>query len=198
METNYFIYKLNVLDEFYIGSTKNPITRFKYHKHDAKNKKYKDKKLYRKMNEIYDFSDTTVLNYEILESMTNCSNKYAREREQYYIDTLKPTLNINNAVKDPEEYRRKNIEYQRQKREKETEAEHQLRLAKKKVWYYENREAILAREKARYKQKRIDQLKEKMKMMEKNIKCLENQNNIDLSNLEIDIEEIDLDNINTI
>lgn len=195
---NYFIYKLNVLDEFYIGSTKNPVLRFKSHKHDSRQTKHKDKKLYKKMNQVYDYKDTDLLNYTVLECL-NCNVRTAREREQYYIDTLKPTLNSINAIKDPEEYRMKAVLYAREKREKETEAQHQLRLAKKKVWYWKNREDILARERMRYKEKKIEDMKQKLEMIKSNIECLESQNDKEIElNLDLELEEVDINDIKSI
>ncbi len=199
MNSNYYIYKLNVLDEFYVGSTKDPVKRFASHKKDCKATKYKDKKLYKKMNEIYDLKDSLLLNYEILETIHQTTCKCARQREQYYIDKLKPSLNSINAVLDKEAARLQKIEYQRQKIEKETEAQKKVRLAKKKIWYYKNREVILAKERARARQKRIDNLKDKLKLMTYNIKCLEEQveaNNMD--EFKFDLPEIDLDDIEKI
>lgn len=180
--SNYYIYKLNVLDEFYIGSTKNPSLRFKTHKHDSKTQRNKNKKIYIKMNQIEDYNNENQLNYEILETLFNASKLEARTREQYYIDNLKPTLNSINAIVNLEEQRRKKVEYARKVREEESDIDKKIRLAKKKVWYYQNRDDILRRERNRYNQKKIYEF-------------LENQNfeNVFLDNL--DLEEVNLDSI---
>lgn len=190
----YFIYKMNVLDEFYIGSTKNPSSRFYHHKFESKTNRNKDKKVYRKMNLVENYDNKDELNYEILECM-ECSSNDAKIREQYWIDTLKPTLNSIKAYSTPEDRKQRARDYQRKLREKESEFEHKLRLAKKKVWYLENREKILEKERIRYKDRKIRQLKEKMKQMEKTIEYLEDKNKMKFDDLEIDVE-IDLEKVN--
>jgi len=173
--SKFYIYKLNVLDEFYIGSTKNPRERFKTHKQDSKTEKYKDKKIYRKMNQIEDYKDENQLNYEILETLFDSSRLEARTREQYYIENLKPTLNSINAILNLEEQRKKKVEYARRVREQESAIDKKIRLAKKKVWYYQNREDILRRERNRYNQKKLHEF-------------LDNQNfeNVFLDNIELE------------
>ena len=167
----YFIYKLNVLDEFYIGSTIDIKKRFNSHKSDCNNKASKHKKVYVKMNEVCDFNDKHLLNYEILESL-KCTKLEARTREQHYIDTLKPQLNSINAIKDIEAYRHKSKLYMKEVRENESDDDHRERLSKKKIWYDKNRDIILAKEKNRYNKKKIHDMKDKMKLMQQNLDLL--------------------------
>ena len=76
-------------------------------------------------------------------------------------------------------------------RKDETESEHEERLKRKKIWYDKNKLIILARERNRYKKKKISDMKEKMKLMEQNIALLEKQ-------MERNITLLDGDGIGTI
>ena len=125
------------------------------------------------MKEVYDLNDTSLLNYDILETL-DCERLAARQREQYYINNLKPQLNTINAVKDYESYNLQKKLYMRKIRKDETEDEHEDRLNKKKIWYQKNKPIILAKERNRYNKKKINHMKEKMKLMEENIIILIN------------------------
>lgn len=83
------IYKITniVSSNFYIGSTKNLKKRFKNHYYDLKNRHYNWKMHKEKVD--YGF-DSFV--FEILEFVNNVSDLL--DREQFYIDILKPTFNI--------------------------------------------------------------------------------------------------------
>lgn len=169
---NYYIYKITCLNEIYIGSTKNPILRWKTHITDYKKKNWKNCKLYKKMDSVYDLNDKNCLNYEILECLNNCSRKDAMKKEQDYINKLKPTLNTVNAYLSEEQKKENHKNYMRKYRSKMTEEQIKERLKKKKEWYNRNKEVICLKERTRYKDKRIFELKEKMKKMEDNIKLL--------------------------
>ena len=164
----YYIYKLNVLDEFYIGSTRDIAQRFRAHKSECKIESSKHKKVYVKMNEVYNLNDTHLLNYEILETIT-CTKCESRNREQYYIDNLKPQLNTINAVFNIKSHREKCKLYMREIRMLETESAHEQRLKRKKIWYDKNRELILSKERNRYNKKKISDMKGKMKLMKQNL-----------------------------
>ncbi len=183
----YFIYKINVLNEFYIGSTKNPVHRMSAHKRDSKKEEKKNFKLYKKMNEVYDLSDSNLFNYEILESFY-CEPNQVKIKEQEYINNLKPSLNMNKAFLSHEEKLEYRKNYYKIKKEKETPEEKQKRLEKKKEWYEKNKPLVKAQERERHKNKLIKELKEKLKKMEENIKLMESCE----INLELDLEEINL------
>ncbi len=110
----YIIYKLNLKDDFYIGSTKNLNKRIYDHKDRSKQEKYKNYPLYKKMNEC-DFT------YEILKTI-DCDRKDALMHENNFINTLKPTLNQRRSgPPTKEEYRRENNARQKKYRENWTE-----------------------------------------------------------------------------
>tara|TARA_R110001599_G_scaffold1299_1_gene6441 strand:- start:999 stop:1499 length:501 start_codon:yes stop_codon:yes gene_type:complete len=93
----YIIYKIQCGEDIYIGSTKNYNKRIQEHKYRSKDDKYKHLKLYEKMN-----------NTEPIFSIIQTIEKDRLKHEQKYIDELKPTLNMNNAMKNKELTRHKN------------------------------------------------------------------------------------------
>lgn len=86
------IYKIeNLLNsDCYIGSTTNYSRRTKRHFEDLKLNKHHSIKLQRAVNK-YGVENFRVY---ILESFEFISKEYTLEREQYYIDTIKPKYNV--------------------------------------------------------------------------------------------------------
>lgn len=83
------IYKItNIInDKFYIGSAVNVDKRRNQHLHDLRKGKHPNTHLQRSFDKHGELS----FRIEILE---HCQAKYLIEKEQYYIDTLKPHYNI--------------------------------------------------------------------------------------------------------
>ncbi len=84
------IYKITTLDDgsFYIGSSINISSRWKRHISQLKNKTHSNYYL-RKKYQKYGLEN---LRFEIIEF---CEKLNIKEREQWYLDYLKPSLNIN-------------------------------------------------------------------------------------------------------
>lgn len=89
------IYKVTIANHFYIGSASSKrgfYARWHRHASDFKNNKHNNSKFqncYNKYNKIQ---------FDIIEL---CSPEKCVEREQYYIDTLKPDLNIKLTADSP-------------------------------------------------------------------------------------------------
>lgn len=82
--------------KFYIGSArKSFISRFNTHKSNLKHNKHKNTHLQNSYNKY----GLDVFEFEILEYCSEERNILSRE--QYYIDTLKPTYNITTNVRQP-------------------------------------------------------------------------------------------------
>ena len=79
------IYKLILDNKVYIGSAVNLYNRINFHKFQLLNKKHHNILVQRKFDKI------RILSYEIVEL---CDKEVLIEREQYWIDTLKPELNL--------------------------------------------------------------------------------------------------------
>ena len=111
-----FIYKLccDGIDDFYIGSSFDMIKRIGKHKsiyYNINSKEY-NKKVYKFIRENKGFENWK---FEILETALFENKTKLLIREQYFIDTLKPTLNIFNSYTS-KEYKK---EYDKQKNKKQ-------------------------------------------------------------------------------
>jgi hypothetical protein len=92
----YKIFQVNDPTQFYIGSTfKTLEDRYAWHHYCCRYDTVKNSKLYRLVRKIGDWSYFQI---EELESFEKISRLDLLKEEQKYIDELKPTLNINNAV----------------------------------------------------------------------------------------------------
>ena len=99
------VYKVTnkITGDFYIGSSKDIKYRWATHKRPSTHKRYPNVKLYKAMAQ-YGRDNFTI---EVIEETDNL-----REREQYYIEQLKPSYNNNWAQGlDIERSRLYNIEY---------------------------------------------------------------------------------------
>ena len=99
------VYKITniITGDFYIGSSKNIKQRWASHKSPSAKKRYPNVKLYKAMAK-YGLDNFT---FEIIEKTDNL-----KEREQYYIEQLKPSYNNYRAKgQDIERSRLYNIEY---------------------------------------------------------------------------------------
>ena len=113
--------------------------------------------------------NTTLYNYmreigiehfkiELIEKV-KCENKnQLREREQYFIDELKPELNMFRAIENPN-YVRANQEERNKQNNERYHANKEIYLKKQKEYTEKNKEAISVRRK-----KYRDENKEKLKL----------------------------------
>ena len=94
----YYIYKIYKPDEpdIYIGSTVNLSRRKSHHKKNTYNRRKPSywRKLYVHIRGNGGFD---AFKFDILEAGTCDDTVFIRQREQSYIENLKPSLNINNA-----------------------------------------------------------------------------------------------------
>ena len=97
----YCVYKIQIDNECYIGSTKNFNKRFKDHQYRKNDEKYKHLPLYKKMNETENFE------MNILE-MFDCDKKTIFIKEQEYITKFKPSLNSRGSIINKDIQREKN------------------------------------------------------------------------------------------
>ena len=101
---NYWIYKIldkNNNEEFYIGSTNKLSSRKSHHKKNVHNKRSKKYwcKLYQYMRANGGFEN---FHFDVLEAGTCDDKVFIKQREQDYINNLKPTLNSINACTNNE------------------------------------------------------------------------------------------------
>ena len=104
------IYKITntVTGDFYIGSSKDVKKRWESHKWPSTWKQHPNNPMYIDMQRY----GVDKFVFEILEVVEECSLK---EKEQYFIETLKPTYNNYNANGlDIERYKEYNKEYQKE------------------------------------------------------------------------------------
>ena len=125
------IYKLinSINSEIYIGSTTYPYLSERLHAHRGQSKDNtgrRDSKLYIFMREI----GQNNFKIELIEKYSCNNRKELNEREQYYIELLKPELNMFRAIedpnyektrRDPEERRQRNKEYYEKNKEQISE-----------------------------------------------------------------------------
>lgn len=150
------IYKLARLDgfgEFYIGSTTNIVQRRALHKHCCSNPKYTQYK-YQYIRSNGGWNDWCAVPFEIYP----CESKTELEiRERYWIETLKPALNVYKpasitlaggraaygavyGVRRYIENRETMLAYQAKYYQENRESE----LARRAQYYIDNREVVLA------------------------------------------------------
>ena len=132
------VYKItnNITDEFYIGSSHNIKKRWSNHKSPYNWKLHPNVKLYKAMAS-YGLDNFT---FEVLEETTDLHN-----REQYWIDKLKPVYNSMYA-KGCDTERKK--ETSRRCKKEWHKAHRDEQLAKMKAYNYTHRDEQLAKKKA--------------------------------------------------
>ena len=115
------VYKITntITGDFYIGSSKDVKLRLASHKWPSKWKQCKNNQMYIDMQKY----GVDKFVFEILEEVEADSLK---EKEQQFIETLKPTYNnINASGWDIERYKEYNKEYQKSDKYKEYQKEYQ-------------------------------------------------------------------------
>lgn len=140
---NAVVYKFDILDDMYVGSTIDVSSRLRNHKADLKNGR--QSKLYKRIREYgLCFND---IDFIILESYPCNTEQELRRREGVFQTELKPTLNDNIAGRTKQEYRNDNKDI----------------IAKKKKEYNDkNKEHISKREKE-YRDRNKTQINQKNK-----------------------------------
>jgi len=153
------IYKItnDLNDKIYIGSSTYQYlcNRMNCHRQMCKDLSgRRDTKLYNYMREI----GVQHFKIELIEKV-QCENKcQLREREQHFIDMLKPELNMFRAVENPN-YVRGNQEERNKQNNERYHANKETYLKKQKEYAEKNKEAIKIRRK-----KYRDENKEKLKL----------------------------------
>ena len=133
------VYKItnNITGDFYIGSSKNIEKRWASHRSPAAQKQQPNSKLYKAMAS-YGLDNFTI---EVIEETDNL-----KEREQYYIEQLKPSYN-NNRAKGFDTERRKEA-YRRCSKEwhKSHRSEHLTKINEhnNRLCFYEGETLTLA------------------------------------------------------
>ena len=108
------VYKITntVTGDFYIGSSKNVKRRWKNHKSPSIWKKCPNNPMYLDMKKYG-------LDYFVFEILEEAEETHLKEKEQQFIDLLKPTYNSNNAKGlDIDKYKEYKKEYQKEYRKK--------------------------------------------------------------------------------
>ena len=134
------VYKItnNITGDFYIGSSNDVRSRWAAHKSPSAHKRQPNSKLYKDMAS-YGLDNFT---FEIIEKTDNL-----KEREQYYIEQLKPIYN-NNWAQGLDIERRK--ETTRRYSKEWRKAHRDRHLAKMKDYNYTHRDEILVKSKDYY------------------------------------------------
>jgi hypothetical protein len=91
------IYKLfsNSCDSFYIGST-NKSLKYRLYKHRNKSYEAPNRKVYKHILETGGFKEWHM---ELIETIDTKDDVVRRQREQYWIDEMKPDLNDRGAFR---------------------------------------------------------------------------------------------------
>ena len=151
MEKGY-IYKIVINDMIYVGSSVNINRRKSEHNGSLNNKHNKkhNNKLYQKCRE----ANVNNIELILIEEYEFTDNIQLRQREQYYIDTMKADLNMDRAYVSEEE----NIDYGKIYREKKKD-----KLSEKRKLYYEKNIDKINEKKKLYYEENKDKMREKDK-----------------------------------
>ena len=134
------VYKITniITGEFYIGSSCNIKYRWAQHKSPSKWERYPNSRLYKDMSQYG--KDKFI--FEVIEETDNL-----REREQYWIDQLKPSYNNNWAYgRDIKRHRENNIKSTKEWRKNHREEQ----LKKMKAYNHAHRDELLVKNKSYY------------------------------------------------
>ena len=110
-----YIYRMNVKDKYYIGSTKNIHKRKWEHNYDCyhQNRKHYNYKVYKYIRD--NCNDWSEVSFQILDVYDDINNEFKREIEDYYIKYFSNNLNSIGAKFDKEKsdkkfYKKRNEE----------------------------------------------------------------------------------------
>tara|TARA_R110000803_G_scaffold89315_1_gene156536 strand:- start:1700 stop:2353 length:654 start_codon:yes stop_codon:yes gene_type:complete len=177
------IYKLfcKDFDEFYIGSTTKFHHRKKSHKSCCNNEKNKDYniKVYKYIRDNGGYDNW---NYEIVELGEYQDKNCMKNRERYFIETLKPSLNSNIPNRSIKEWRIDEYEKVQavQKKYRETHKEEKKEyyeknkeiISKKKKEYRANNREIISKQRKEYRETHKEEIKkQKEEWGRKKIEC---------------------------
>ena len=115
------VYKITntITGDFYIGSSKNVKQRWTAHKCPSKWNEYPNSPMYLDMRKY----GTDKFDFQVIAEVEACSLK---EKEQYFIETLKPTYNDRNANGfDIERHKESQKEYEKTDKGKEAHRKYQ-------------------------------------------------------------------------
>ncbi len=129
-----YIYKMNVKDKYYIGSTENIRERITNHKkscYNIKNKKY-NLKVYKYIRE--NCCDWSEVSFYILDVYDDISDDFKFEMEQYYMDYFSNNLNMIRAKYD------KNIYNEKQRLKRQNDEEYRNKINEKQRLKLQNDE----------------------------------------------------------
>ena len=104
-----YIYRMNIKDKYYIGSTKDIKYRIEHHKYRCYNSNCDNYNLnvYKYIRE--NCADWSEVSFDILDVYDDISIEFKREIEQYYIDYFSNNLNMRSSIsKSISEYYQKN------------------------------------------------------------------------------------------
>ena len=107
------VYKITntVTGDFYIGSSKDVKRRWKEHKCPSRWKRYSNNQLYKDMQEY----GVEKFDFEVIEVIEEVEESFLKEKEQYFIEILKPTYNQMNAKGlDIDEYKKHQKKYNKE------------------------------------------------------------------------------------
>ena len=160
----YIIYKIEIKDYLYIGSTKNYTNRKSQHKHGCNSEC--DRLVYNKINELGGWIKTIMTPIEEIE----CDNKIqALIREEYHRKELKANLNTISCYNTVEDTKAKSKEYRKVNRE------HILEV--KKEHYHKYQEENKIKSKEYYNSHRDEQIKKQCQYHKDNIETIHLRNN---------------------
>ena len=147
------VYRIDVDDEFYIGSTIDMKERLGQHKSVLKN--VCQYKLYKKMRQFnLSFDDVEI---SIVQRYPCNDIPDLRRREGIYQRELNPTLNDNIAGRTRQEWCEDNTDYMKEYQQKWYDDNKTELLDKQKLYYVENKDTIL-----QYQQEYREKNKEKI------------------------------------
>lgn len=153
------VYTLKGSGKTYVGSTKNSLKYRLYH-----HLKQSEDITGRRNSVLYQFireQGCTNFTIELLEEYTHDNPKQLREREQYWIDQLKPELNMFRAIPNPNyEQECRDKEERRQRSNRFYHAHKEECLRKQREYAQLNADAIRERRKE-YREKNADAIRER-------------------------------------
>ena len=129
------VYKITntITGDFYIGSSKNVKERWRNHKKPSVWKRFPNNPMYQYMKKY----GVDKFSFEILAEV---EVEQLKEKEQQFIETLKPTYNSNNAKGlDIERYKETQKEYNKSDKHKEYNKEYQKEYYHKSDKYKEHK-----------------------------------------------------------
>lgn len=114
----YYIYKIDIKDKMYVGSTRNLKRRIYDHNYCARHPNQSKPSTY----PIYKYCHENSITFLRLDIIEKCDDAQHLEREQYYIDFYRQThdlLNDKNCIFNDREYRKHYMrEYRKANRER--------------------------------------------------------------------------------